>query len=44
VPFRLNCNACEFEHETADRVEAYAEARDHEAAHPTHNVFVERPG
>ncbi|MEF8851564.1 MAG: hypothetical protein V5A44_06430 [Haloarculaceae archaeon] len=41
MPLRLDCDSCDFERETDDEVTAYAAARDHEAANPSHFVFIE---
>lgn len=43
MPLRCDCDTCEFELETDDEVGAYAAARDHEVANPTHFVFIEEP-
>lgn len=39
---RLDCDTCEFALETDDEVAAYGAARDHEAANPSHFVFIEK--
>lgn len=42
MAYLVECDACEFVRETDDEIDAYAAARDHEASHPTHFVFIER--
>jgi hypothetical protein len=42
MSFRLRCDTCEFERTADDEADAYGTARNHEATHPTHFVFIER--
>lgn len=41
MQLRLDCDTCEFALETGNEVTAYGAARDHEAANPSHFVFIE---
>ncbi|MFB6097423.1 MAG: hypothetical protein ABEJ74_08550 [Haloferacaceae archaeon] len=40
MPYRLSCDTCDFERQVQDEPETYALAKDHEAAHTTHFVFI----
>lgn len=38
--FRLTCDSCEFGGAVDDEPAAFTDARDHEAAHPEHFVYI----
>ena len=42
MAYILDCDSCDFSRETSDKVTAYSAAKDHEAEHPMHFVFMER--
>ncbi len=41
MAYSLDCGTCEFFRETDDEVTAYSLAKEHEAEHPEHFVFIE---
>lgn len=38
--FELDCDTCEFAQVVEDERDTYPRARDHEAEHPSHFVFI----
>lgn len=42
MSYKLDCDTCGFIRETPDEVAAYSLAKEHEAEHTSHFVFMER--
>jgi hypothetical protein len=40
VTYDLTCDTCDFDRTVEAERDAYADARDHESAHPDHFVFI----
>jgi hypothetical protein len=40
MPYRLQCDSCDFEPELDDRIDAHEQAANHELDHPKHLVAI----